>query len=98
MEPTEDGLKQDLKAYKKLDSINNSPEFDSFFQYQITQVVQKMLKMFTESGPKTWDEFCRLRGEVLGALVPIQQVRGAKYVAKQLQDQLDQMYNSKVDI
>lgn len=88
---------EDLKAYKKLDKINNSAEFDDFFQYQITQVVQKMLSVFSGKGPANWDEFCRLRGEVLGMLVPIQQVRGAKYVAKQLQEQIDTYYNSKLD-
>lgn len=101
MDP-EKGLKEDLKAYKKLDKINDSQEFNDYFQYQITQVVQKMVSCFTEPGdkskaPKNWDEFCRVRGEILAALVPIQQIRGAKFVTKQLQEQLDQMYNNKLD-
>lgn len=93
----EEALKEDLKAYKKLEKINKSAEFDDYFQYQITQTVQKMLKLFTEDGPKNWDEYCKLRGEVLGMLVPIQQIRGAKFVAQKLQEQLDTYYNQKLD-
>lgn len=91
-------IEEDLKAYRKLDRINKSQEFDDFFQLQITTVVQKMLACFTGAGPKDWDDFCRIRGEVVGILYPIQQVRGAKVMAKQLQEQLDTYYNQKVAI
>lgn len=92
-----EALNEDLKAYKKLDKINNSQEFDDFFQLQITTVVQKMLACFSGKGPKDWEEFCKIRGEVIGMLYPIQQVRGAKVLAKQLQDQLDTYYNQKIE-
>lgn len=93
----EDGIKQDLKSYQKLDKINKSSEFDDFFQLQITYVVQKMMTCFTGKGPENWDEFCKVRGEVVAALYPIQQVRGAKFMVKQLQEQLDAMYNQKTE-
>jgi hypothetical protein len=88
-----DAINEDLRAYKKLEKINNSQEFDDFFQLQITTVVQKMLSCFTGKGPQNWDEFCKIRGEVVGMLYPIQQVRGAKVMAQKLQEQLDAYYN-----
>lgn len=92
----EDALKEDIKAYKKLDKINGSDEFNDFFAFQITTVTKKIMDCFAGEGPKNWDEFCKLRGEVIGILLPIQQVRGAKVVSDQLQQQLDTMYNQQV--
>lgn len=92
-----DAINEDLKAYKKLERINKSAEFDDFFELQITTVVQKMLTCFTGKGPENWDEFCKIRGEVVAYLYPIQQVRGAKVMSKKLQEQLDAYYNSKLD-
>lgn len=88
----EKALTEDLKAYKKLDRINQTEEFDAFFQLQIATVVQKMLSLFTGQ-PKTHDEYLALRGEIVAYLYPIQQIRGAKVMAKQLQEQLDNIYN-----
>lgn len=92
----EEAIQVDLKAYKKLDKINQSAEFKDFFDLQVTTVTQKMLQCFTGKGPANWDEFCRIRGEVIGILYPIQQIRGAKVMQQQLQEQLDTMYNSQV--
>lgn len=92
----EDALKQDLKAYQKLENINKSQEFDDFFNLQLDTVTQKILSCFTGQGPQNWDEFCRIRGEVIGMLYPIQQVRGAKVMQNQIKEQLDAYYNSKV--
>lgn len=92
-----DALESDLKAYKKLDKINNSDEFNDFFDLQISTAVQKMLLCFTGTGPKNYDDFCRIRGEVVALLYPIQQIRGAKALQKQLTDQLDNIYNKQLD-
>lgn len=94
----QEALNEDLKAYKKLDKINNSTEFDDFFKMQITTVTQKMLSCFTGSKPLSYEEYLAVRGEIIAYLYPIQQIRGAKVMAKQLQDQLDAYYNQKVDI
>lgn len=91
----EKAMAEDLKAYKKLEQINNSEEFNAFFDLQITTVTAKMLQMFTGTGPKDWDEFCRIRGEVIGMLYPIQQVRGASVMKQQLQQQINDMYNTQ---
>lgn len=91
----EEALKKDLANYKKLDKINSSDEFDIFFKLQIDTVVQKMLACFTGTGPANWDEFCRIRGEVVGMLFPIQQVRGSKVLIKQMTENLNEYYNSE---
>ncbi len=90
-----DALEQDLKNYKKLEKINGSEEFNTFFDLQVDTVVQKMLACFTGTGPKDWDEFCRMRGEVVAYLYPIQQIRGAKAMQAQMKEQLDAYYNKE---
>jgi hypothetical protein len=92
-----DALEKDLKNYKKLERINKSDEFNDFFDAQVTTATLKMLSCFTGKGPQNWDEFCRIRGEVVGILYPIQQVRGAKVAQQQLRDQLDNIYNQEVE-
>lgn len=91
----EEALKEDLKAYTKLEKINKSDEFNDFFDLQISTVTQKMLSIFTGNGPKDWEEFQRIRGEVVAYLYPIQQIRGAKVLKNQLQNQLNEMYNTE---
>ena len=88
-------LEDELRAYTKLDKINKSQEFNDFFDLQVDTVVKKMLTCFTGTGPQNWDEFCRIRGEVVGALFPIQQVRGAKSIASEIKSQLNEYYNSE---
>lgn len=90
-----DALNQDLKNYKKLEKINSSEEFNTFFDLQVDTVVQKMLACFTGTGPKDWNEFCRIRGEVIAYLYPIQQIRGSKAMQKQMKEQLDDYYNKE---
>lgn len=96
MEENVKALEDELKNYRKLEKINSSDEFNDFFELQVATVVQKMLSCFTGNGPKDWDEFCRIRGEVIGMLYPIQQIRGAKSIAKRIKEQLDNIYNVEV--
>ena len=88
-------IEQELKNYKKLDRINQSEEFETFFKLQIDTVVLKMLACFTGNGPTDWNDFCKRRGEIVAYLYPIQQIRGAKVMQKQLADNLNTMYNEQ---
>lgn len=88
-------LDDEIKSYSKLERINDSAEFNDFFALQIDTVTQKMLTLFTGKGPGNWDEFCRIRGEIVAMLYPIQQIRGAKVVKRQLREQLDTYYNQE---
>lgn len=90
-----EGIENDIRNYSKLEKINGSDEFNDFFALQIDTVVQKMLSCFTGTGPKDWDEFCRIRGEVIAYLYPIQQVRGASVMRAQLKENLNAYYNSR---
>lgn len=92
----EDGIKKDLKNYKALDRINKSDEFDTFFKLQIRTAAAKMFEAFTGTGPKNWDEFCKIRGEVIAILYPIQEIRGSKAMIKQLEEQLESFYNKQI--
>lgn len=96
VEAHEKALKDDLKAYTKLDKINDSDEFNTFFDFQVDTAVKKMLALFTGTGPKDWEEFCRIRGEVIALLYPIQQIRGAKVLKEQAKKQLSDYYNTQV--
>lgn len=89
------GIEDDLKAYKKLEKINNSDEFNDFFNLQVDTASKKIMTAFTGDGPKDWDAFCKLRGEVVGILYPMQQIRGAKAVQAQLKEQLNTYYNTE---
>lgn len=91
-----EALEAELRNYTKLEGINKSEEFKLFFDLQVDTVVQKMLACFTGKGPQDWDEFCKIRGEVIGMLYPIQQVRGAKALKAQIKEQLDIYYNTEV--
>lgn len=87
--------KDEIKSYKKLEKINKSQEFNDFFDMQVVEAARKMIAAFSGEGPKDWEEFCRVRGEVIGILYPIQQVRGAKFVVKQLEGKLNEWYNKE---
>lgn len=91
----EEGLKEDLKAYSKLEKINKSDEFNDFFDLQISTVTQRMLSLFTGLEAPNYEKYLQIRGEVVAMLYPIQQVRGAKVLKKQLQEQLNTMYNTE---
>lgn len=93
-EKAKQALKDDIKNYSSLKAINKSEEFNTFFDLQIKTVAHKMMSLFTGNGPKDWDEFCRIRGEVIAALYPIQEVRGAESMIKHLTEQLNQLYNT----
>ena len=90
-----ESMEAELKSYSKLEKINKSDEFNDFFDLQMDTAVQKMLSVFTGKGPANWEEFARVRGEVIGILVPIQQIRGAKFVKKKIQEQLTEYYNKE---
>lgn len=92
--------KQDLeaqaKAYKKLQKIGQSQEFNDFFDFQLKTVAEKMLWAFTSGkdgdNVKNWDDFCKVRGEVVARLHPIQEVRGADAMIAHFKKQLDDYY------
>lgn len=72
---------------------------DAFIDLLIRTVSQKMLGMFIGDSIKTWDDYLKLRGEIVAYMYPIQEVRGAKAMEETLTKQLNEYYSNpyKVD-
>lgn len=100
MDDVEQGLKDQQKAYQKLKKIADSPEFKEFFDFQLKTVADKMLWAFTTGKDgdniKTWDDFCKVRGEIVARLHPIQEVYGAEAMLKYLSNQLNTYYKQNI--
>lgn len=90
------GLNDQLKAYQKLKKINSSVEFNDFFDLIIKTASDKMIWAFTGDNIKTMDDFYKVRGEVISYLYPIQEIKGADAMSKQLTQQLNEYYNQTV--
>lgn len=97
-----------IKAYEKLRKIADSQEFKDFFDFQLKTVADKLIWAFTSHVEKdgdvkrsvdninNWDEFCKVRGEIVARLHPIQEVNGAEAMKKYLKKQLDDYYKQPV--
>ena len=88
----QDSLNEQLKLYSKLRKINGSAEFNDFFDLIINTAANKMIWAFTGDNIKTMDDFYKVRGEVISYLYPIQEIKGADAMSKQLREQLSQYY------
>lgn len=91
----EDGIKSDLRALEKLKRINGSQEFNDYFDLILKTASEKMVWAFVGDNVKTWDDFLKVRGEVVSYLFPIQEVRGADAMEKHLKEQLDSYYKQQ---
>lgn len=96
----EDAQKEQIKAYKKLQKIADSEEFNEYFDYQIKTVADKMIWCFTTSKDgdniKSYEDFCKVKGEIVARLQPIQDIYGAENMVTYLQSQLDNYYKKQV--
>lgn len=90
-----EGIESDLKALEKLKRINNSQEFNDYFDLILKTASEKMVWAFVGDNVKTWDDFLKVRGEVVSYLFPIQEVRGADAMEKHLKEQLDSYYKQQ---
>lgn len=93
----EKGLREDIKAYSKLKKLSNSDEIAEFMDLLIKTAAQKMVWSFTADNVKNWDDFCKVRGEIVSYLYPIQEIQGAGTMEKHLKEQLDSFYRTAVD-
>lgn len=90
--PAKEDMLKDVNAYRALKNINKSEELDAFIDLLIKTVSQKMLGMFIGESIKTWDDYLKLRGEIVAYMYPIQEVRGAKAMEDALTKQLKEYY------
>ena len=91
----EDGLKQEIKALDRLRKINQSEEFNAYFDLILKTVADKMIWTFTGDNIKTWDDFLKVRGEIVAYLYPIQEIRGADAMKQHLEEQLQTYYGQE---
>lgn len=91
----EEGIKRDIKALDKLRKINQSDEFNDYFDLILKTAGEKMIWAFTGDNVKTWDDFLKVRGEIVAYLYPIQEVRGADAMKKHLEEQLRNFYGQE---
>lgn len=94
------GLKDQIKEYEKLKRVGSSKEIQDFFDFQLKTVADKMIWAFTtgKNGDniQNWDDFCKVRGEIVARLHPIQEVMGAEAMVTYLKEQLDSFYSKQV--
>lgn len=89
----QEALKNDTKAYKCLKRASESEEVNEILELFIRTASQKMTQAFTADAIKSWDDFCKFRGEIQAYLYPIQEVKGADAMVKRLEEQLKEYYN-----
>lgn len=80
-----------IRAYKKYQELDND-HFAVFAEMVIKTVADKMVWSFVGDNIKSWDDFCKVRGEIVAYLYPIQEVKGAKAMAQHLSQQLKEFY------
>jgi hypothetical protein len=95
-EAYKEGIEKDLKGLAKLRKIDQSQEFNDYFDFVLDTVSKKMFTAFTGDNVKTWDDFLKIRGEVVAYLYPIQEVRSAEAVEKQLKERLNSFYGKQL--
>ena len=85
-----------IKHFKELSKIKDSPEFKKYFEAQLETLAQKLIWTFSTGkdgdNVKDWDDFCKVRGEVIARLQPIQDIYAAEGIAQHLKTQLKDMY------
>lgn len=88
-------LEEDAKVYAKLKKLSTNPEVNELIDLFIKTASEKMVWAFTGDNIKSWDDFCKTRGEVVAYLYPIQEVRSAAAMEEHIRKQLDTYYNQE---
>ena len=92
-EAQKQAIREQIEHYAKLNRINGSPEFEDFFSLLMNTVADKMIWAFTGDNIKDMNDFYKVRGEIISYLYPIQQIKGADAMSRQLNEQLNSYYN-----
>jgi hypothetical protein len=92
--PPKAAVQKELNAYKELNRLNKSGEFDVYVETIIKLCTLKMVDAFIGDKVETLEDFLALKGEVSGLLLPIQDVRSADALQKKLQENLNDWYST----
>ena len=87
-------LQEDIAAYRRLATLGLTEEFKEYSDMLYRTVSGIMITAFTTQSIKNWDDFCKVRGEVVARLQPLQAVGEANAMAAHLEQQLKEFYDS----
>lgn len=84
---------EEIRAYRRLEAVSQSEEFKEYSDRLIKTVASKMIFAFTsDAAVKNWDDFCKIRGEVVARLQPLQETHEAGALANHIETQLKEYY------
>lgn len=87
-------IDKEVNAYRKLKKIQQSEEFDTFFDLLFRTCAQKMIWTFT-TDDITWEQFQKVKGEITSYLYPIQEVKSASAMEEHLKQQLEEYFSEE---
>lgn len=93
-EQAKKSIEKDLNAYRELRSVAKSKEMDTFLDLLIKTAAEKMVWSFIGDNIKSYDDYLKVRGEIVSYLFGVQEVRGADVMVKHLESQLKTYYTS----
>jgi len=85
----EQGFRDQIKEYRELQAVAEDQAFIAYFDLQLKRAAEKMITAFTSDNVKDWNDFCKLRGEVVARLQPIQEIHSIEAIIANLQQQLE---------
>lgn len=84
----EEATREQIRTYRALQDVANDENFSTFFDMLIKDVAAKMMYCFEGENIKSYEDFCRAKGEIVARLQPIQEVYSAQFMIEQLETQL----------
>ena len=91
-EPNQQALQEEIQAYRKLQSIGLTEEFQEYSNKLLKTVTDKMIYAFTSDNIKSIEDYYRVKGEIIARLQPLQEVFEAGAIAENLQSKLKEYY------
>ena len=85
-------MQDELAAYRRLESLSLTDEFKEYTDMLHRTVAGMMITAFTTKSIQNWDEFCKVRGEIVARLQPLQAVGEAGAMAQHLENQIKEFY------
>lgn len=86
-------MREEIEAYRKLQDIAVTDEFDQFAAKLTKIVVDKMIYAFTnERAVTSMEDFYKIRGEIIARMQPLQEIGQAEAMARQLEERLKEFY------
>ena len=96
MEPSKQALQEEIQAYRRLQSLGLTEEYQEYSNRLSKTVADKMIYAMTSDNVKTLDDFYRVRGEVIARLQPLQEVFEAGAIANNLEARLKEYYANSI--